>query len=382
MNWRIATMQEERLKFVLEALDSKHKQTFRHLCNKYNISPKTGYKWLNRFIRDGEKGLQDLSKAPLTNPNEIRAEVAECVISIKNEYLGWGPKKILAEIQTNFPHLSPPSEGSINHILSKNGLVKSRHYRRHVAITSPLKDCLQTNDVWMYDFKGWFKTLDGSKCEPLTITDGFSRFLLQCQHMERKRGCDVWEVLERTFHEFGLPIRMRSDNGPPFASLSVGRLSALSIKLIKAGVTPEWIEPGCPQQNGSHERFHLTLKKETSNPPALTLSLQQERFNFFKKYFNQKRYHEALGMMTPATVYKKSTRIWDGKLRSPEYSSDHEVRKVCKGGMISWKGKNFFISELLYSENIGMIEAEVCMEIHYGPIMLGKIDLSKGFKRL
>ena len=234
----------------------------------------------------------------------------------------------------------------------------------------------------MYDFKGWFNTGDGSKCEPLTITDGFSRYLLACEHMKRKREQDVWAVLESSFLEFGLPNKLRSDNGPSFASLAVGRLSGLAIKLIKIGVKPEWIEPGCPQQNGRHERFHLTLKMETAMPPAMTVSLQQEKFNQFKKYYNCKRPHEAIDQKTPISVYRSSQRVWDGKFRSPEYSDEYEVRKVVGNGRINWKGTDFFLSEMLAREYVGIKEIDVgLMGVYYGPILLGRIDLNKGFKR-
>lgn len=381
MTWRVTNMKEERHKFVLEAIESK--KTFLELCHNYNISPKTGYKWYRKFLEDGEKGLEDSSRRPKSNPTKIAINVEECIISIKKEFVRWGPKKIQAEIKEHYPNIAIPSEGSIFNILKRHDLVFSRTYRRHVAMTSPLKECLEPNDVWMYDFKGWFTTSDGKKCEPLTITDGFSRFLLACRHMTRKRTSDVWEILEVLFLEFGLPIKIRSDNGPPFASLSVGRLSPLAIKLIKVGVTPEWIEPGCPQQNGRHERFHLTLKQETAMPPALTLSLQQEKFEQFKQYYNERRPHEALGQKVPKTIYKSSPRIWDGKFRSPEYSSDCEVRKVGTAGNITWKGKAFFIGETLAKEYVALKEVELgIMEVSYGPIILGQIDLNKGFIKL
>jgi len=381
MPWRIKTMKEERQKFILEASTSQSK-TFKDLCFDYNISPKTGYKWYGRYLEQGEEGLKEISRAPKTNPLAIAIEVRECIISIKQEFGKWGAKKIRTEMQQNYPHLKVPSEGSIFNILKEKGLVKDRIYRRHVAMTAPLQECLAPNDVWMYDFKGWFKTANGAKCEPLTVTDGFSRYLLVCKHMTRKRSSDVWEVLERVFYEYGLPARIRSDNGPPFASLGVGRLSPLSIKLIKAGITPEWIEPGCPEQNGRHERFHLTLKNETALPPALTLNLQQEKFDQFKNYYNHRRYHEALGQKTPHTIYKTSTRPWNGKLKSPEYSNEFEVRKVSDPGCISWRGKDFFISESLIKEYVALKEVELgIMNVYYGPILLGKID-HKGFKRL
>jgi putative transposase len=383
MPWRVTSMIEERLKFVLEALNPQFKFTFIDLCKQYNISPRTGYKWVNRFLKEGEKGLEDSSRAPLTNPTKISKKVEDCIIYIRNLYPKWGPKKIRIEFLNNFKDLKVPSEGSIGNIISKNGLANCRFYRRHVAKTSPLAECLEPNDIWMYDFKGWFLTASGEKCEPLTITDGFSRYLFECRHMMRKRGCDVWSILERLFYEYGLPRKMRSDNGPPFASLAVGRLSALSIKLIKIGVIPEWINPGCPHENGRHERFHLTLKKETATPPALNLGLQQEKFNQFKIYYNNKRYHEALGQKIPASVYKPSTRVWDGKYKSPEYSNDYEIRKITNSGHAVWKGSAFFVSELLRGEYIGIKEIEFnLMGVYYGPILLGKFDLSKGFKRV
>lgn len=382
MVWRTVSMLDERKQFILKAINPQRNISFIALCHEYNISSKTGYKWLNRFRKDGEKGLLDSSRAPNTNRKKISLEVKKNVISIRNQYPSWGPKKIRVEMENYYSHTKTPSEGSIGAILKENNLSNQRVYRRHVAKTAPLKDCQEPNDTWCYDFKGWFRVGDGDKCEPLTITDGYSRFLLECIHLPRKRGIDVWSILEKTFHEFGLPSRIRSDNGPPFASLSIGRLSKVAIKLIKIGIIPEWIEPGCPQENGRHERFHLTLKKEVTQPPALTLSLQQEKFNQFKNYYNNTRYHEALGQKTPASIYKPSTRIWDGKFKGPEYPNEYEKRKVSASGHTVWKGKDIFISEMLQNEYVGIKEIEVgIMGIYYGPILLGKLNLSKGFKK-
>jgi transposase InsO family protein len=372
---------DERKKFVEQAL--RRRESFVDLCESFNISTKTGYKWLNRFKKDGDKGLEDLPRAPASHPNQISKEVEAVVLSIRKEFPYWGPKKIRTELINYHQELLIPSEGSIGNILHRNNLSNPRIRRRHVAQTAPLGDCSAPNDTWMYDFKGWFRTGDNQICEPLTVTDGFSRYLLHCQHMPRKRGCDVWKELELLFYKYGLPKKLRSDNGPPFASLAVGRLSSIAIKLIKIGVTPEWIEPGCPEQNGRHERFHSTLKKETASPPALTLSLQQEKFLQFKNYYNNRRYHEALGQQTPASVYTPSRPTWDGKFRIVEYPSHYEVRKVCAGGLISWKGTNFFISEMLRGEYVGLTEIEVgVMGIYFGPILLGKINMGRGFKRL
>ncbi|MDQ3141149.1 MAG: helix-turn-helix domain-containing protein [Bacteroidota bacterium] len=376
-------MIEERKKFVDEVLNPNNRTSFSEICRNYNIAPKTGYKWVNNFYEKGLEGLNDLSRTPHSNPNAISSEVKNQVIAIRHQYPKWGPKKIQAELKSLYVHLKIPSEGSIGNILSENNLSAKRLYRKHMAKTAPLVECIESNHTWMYDFKGWFLTGDKAKCEPLTITDGFSRYLILCQNMSKKGSSNVWSELEKVFYEFGLPLRMRSDNGAPFASLAVGRLSSVAIKLIKVGVIPEWIKPGCPQENGRHERFHLTLKNETAFPPALSLSLQQEKFDQFKKYYNNIRYHEALNQKKPVDIYKPSPRIWDGKFRSPEYSSEYEIRKVCAGGNISWKGTYFFISEVLKGEYVGLIEIEVgLMEIYYGPILLGMIDMNKGFKRI
>lgn len=383
MPWRIMSTVDERKKFIDEALCIHRHMSFIDLCENYNISTKTGYKWLSRFKKNGEKGLEDLSRAPFSQPTKISNEVESTVIAIRQQFSKWGPKKIRVELINHYNELPTPSEGSIGNILSRNNLSNDRIYRKHVAQTAPLGDCKEPNDTWMYDFKGWFRTGDGQKCEPLTVTDGFSRYLLHCQHKPRKRGCDVWKELEKLFYEYGLPKKIRSDNGPPFASLAVGRLSSIAIKLIKIGVTPEWIDPGCPEQNGRHERFHLTLKNEAANPPALTLSLQHEKFIQFQKYYNNRRYHEALNQQTPVSVYRPSQCTWDGKFKAIEYPSHYEIRKVCAGGLISWKGTDFFISEMLRGEHLGLTEIEMgLMGIYFGPILLGKINMSKGFKRL
>ncbi len=383
MPWRNISMFEQRKNFILAIQNPRRTVTFCQLCQEYNISTKTGYKWLHRYQKNGERGLEDLPRIPIHQPNKISLDVENCVIWIRQQYSTWGPKKIRAEIINTFSQLQPPSEASIGNILIKHALSKPRVLRRHVARTAPLAECNAPNHTWMYDFKGWFITKDGSKCEPLTITDGYSRYLIACTHMNRKRAQDVWSILEQAFHEYGLPDYIRSDNGPPFASLSLGRLSNLAIKLIKVGITPEWIEPGCPQQNGRHERFHLTLKKETAMPAALNLNLQQEKFNQFKTYFNDKRPHEALQQATPSSIYVPSQRIWDGKFRSPEYTEEYEPRKVGRSGSITWKGTDFFLSEMLEGEYVGIIELDVgLMGIYYGPILLGKIDLNKGFRRV
>lgn len=384
MTWRTLTMLDERLNFINRVFSSNNlRHTFSELCDEFGISPKTGYKWIGRFKQNGTEGLKDLSKAPHTQTCKISTLIEEEIVRVRTEFPQWGPKKIRIELIQTLNDICVPSEGSIGNILKKHSLSRPRNYRRHVAQTSPLMHCLEPNDVWMYDFKGWFKTGDDKICEPLTITDGFSRYLIKCQHMNRKRTQDVWEVLKDAFNEYGLPKKIRSDNGPPFATTGVGRLSPLAIKLIKIGVVPEWIEPGCPEQNGRHERMHLTLKNETAKPPAATLTLQIYKMEQFQKYFNFRRPHEALGQVVPAAIYIASNRKWDGKFTDVKYTPEYEVRRVCKGGSIGWKGIHYFLSESLYGELIGIKEIDIgIMGIFYGPIMLGVIDFTKGFTRL
>lgn len=380
MSWKEVKVEEQRLNFIKEYIDAK--LSFTKLCQNYNISRKTGYKWLERFMEQGEKGLKDLSRAPHSHPRELSKEVVDLIIEIKDRFSKWGAKKIHAKMQEIKPDLRLPSINGIGNVLSRFGLVVSRRYRRRVPETAPLSHCLDANNVWAYDFKGWFLTGDGSKCEPLTITDSHTRYLLKCTSLKSKTVVNVWSVFESAFHDYGLPLRVRSDNGPPFATCGAGRLSSLSVRLIKAGVIPEWITSGKPQENGRHERFHLTLKNETASPPAMTLKRQEGRFRRFQNYYNQERPHEALNQKTPASIYRPSERIWDGKLRSPEYTEDHIVRKVMKCGCIGWHGENLFISESLYGEYVGIMELEDgCFQVYYGPIELGWIDLRKKFTK-
>lgn len=379
MGWEITNVEEKRYNFILLVLDGSH--TFKDACIEHGISRRVGYKWFNRFLESGYNGLKDVSKAPLNHAHQVSHEIVQQIIDIRKEHMHWGPKKIWVELDLMNPNGKIPSESFIGNVLKKYALSAARKTRQHVAKTAPLGSCLSPNDIWMYDFKGWFLTGNGEKCEPLTITDGYSRYLLKCKSLKSKTSNVVWDALEATFHEYGLPLRLRSDNGPPFATTSVGRLSPLAIKVIKAGVTPEWIEPGKPQQNGRHERFHQTLKKETAQPPAANLEAQEKRFEEFKLYFNKRRPHEALDQMPPTRVYKPSNRLWDGKFHSPEYEKC-DVRKVQQTGNIRWKGKELFISKFLCGEPISLTEiAEDEREVKYGPIILGTI-LREEFKRI
>jgi hypothetical protein len=251
--------------------------------------------------------------------------------------------------------------------------VKRKLRRRSPPSSAPFAHCAAANDVWCIDFKGWFQTGDGARCEPLTITDAYSRYLLRCQALLRTDTAHVWPVLDAAFREFGLPRYLRSDNGSPFASRGPGGLSKFSVKLIKAGVMPERIAPGKPQQNGRHERMHLTLLQDVASPPATSMREQLERLRKFQQLYNEVRPHQALDNATPADCYQTSSRHFDGVLREPVYDDQQDVRRVRHNGEIKLHGNMIYISAALVGEPIGLAEHDGGWTVSYGPIELGTI---------
>jgi transposase InsO family protein len=344
------------------------------LCIRFGISRKTAYKWLSRFNAFGLSGLIDQSRAP-RHPNRLfNDEDIGAAIDLKLKYRTWGPKKVLAKLKRDYPKMTWPSPTRMYEIFKEHHLVSTRRLRTRVPATHPLGEVNDSNDVWVADFKGWFLTQDNKKCEPLTITDGYSRYLIKCEHLPRKTSEYVWPVFAEAFQEYGLPNRLRTDNGPPFGSVGVGRLTALSVNLIKAGVTPEWINPGHPEENGRHERFHLTLQNSTANPPAKTLQDQITRMVHFQEEYNFERPHEALNMETPSSFYRVSKKVWDGKLRSPEYDKAMLVRKVGQNGGIWLKQTEYYLGVTLIGEYVGLQEIEEGkLKVYYGPLYLGQI---------
>ena len=263
--------------------------------------------------------------------------------------------KVRAFLERQAPALDWPAASTIGLLFDREGLtVKRKLRRRSPPSSAPFAHCGAANDVWCIDFKGWFMTGDGARCEPLTLTDGHSRYLLRCQALAKCDAEHVWPVLDAAFREFGLPRRLRSDNGPPFASAGVGGLSRLSVLVVKAGVEPERIAPGKPQQNGRHERMHLTLLNDAATPPAKSLREQLNRLRAFQRVYNEERPHQALGNATPAEHYQTSPRRWDGVLREPDYPVDHEVRRVRSNGEIKWRGKLVYLNCGLAGEPIGL----------------------------
>jgi putative transposase len=372
MGWEETCAVEERMRFVVAV--QKREDSIAALCRRFGVSRRIGYKWLARFEAEGAAGLFDRSRVPLHHPQAIADSIAERCLEVRRVHPTWGPLKVRAYLKRRAPATDWPAASTIGELFDREGLtVKRKLRRRSPPSSAPFAHCEAANDVWCIDFKGWFLTGDGKRCEPLTITDAHSRYLLRCQALPRTDTEHVWPVLDAAFREFGLPRYMRSDNGSPFASSGAGGLSRLSVKLIKAGVTPERIAPGKPQQNGRHERMHLTLLQEVADPPANSLREQLKRLRNFQRLYNEERPHQALDNATPADHYQASSRRFDGILREPDYDDDLEVRRVRHNGEIKLDGNMIYISEALVGEPVALAETEDGWVVSYGPVVLGTI---------
>jgi putative transposase len=353
MPWKELSAMEQRMRFVM-AVESEE-TSIAELCRQFGISRVTGYKWIERYRAEGVRGLEDQSRAPLHHPNAVSEHALEIVMALRERYPTWGPKKLRAWLDRHEPQIKWPAESTIGEILHDFGLSRSRkRVRRPGAVLSPVVHYGQPNAVWCVDFKGRFVTGDGRRCEPLTITDGYSRYLLRCQALDTTTREKVQPYFEMTFREFGLPQAILSDNGTPFAASSYLRLSCLAVWWIKLGIKPLRTRPASPQENGRHERFHLTLKRETAMPPQATLRLQQACFERFRHYYNHERPHEALGQTPPATQYAPSSRAFSPKRTPIEYDADWTPRKVYHNGCIAWGTKLVFISETLANEYVAL----------------------------
>ena len=318
MPWLETDPVTERKRFVVEAQGGLFSHT--ELCRRHNISRRTGYKWLERYEAEGPDGLLDRSHRPHSCPHATETYVLEAAFELRRTRPRWGAAKILGRLEILHPDWSLPTPQILHRHFVRQGLVKKQRRRRtrpHPG--KPTATFEAPNSIWSADFKGHFKTRDGIYCYPLTVQDGFSRYLLACQGLSGTTYAGSRRVFTRLFQEFGLPQRIRSDNGTPFASTALGRLSRLSVWWIKLGILPDLIEPASPHQNGRHERMHKDLKAEATIPPAGNRCAQQRRFNAFRADFNEVRPHEAHGQRPPASVYEPSTRPLPAKLHLPDY---------------------------------------------------------------
>ena len=374
MPWKETSTLEQRKKLI--ARWQAGEETVAELCREYEISRQTGYKWIQRFERGGESGLEELSRAPHKAARAIAERVAERIVCVRREHPRWGTRKILGYLEHKSTAVSWPAPSSVGALLKREGLVVGRRKRLRVpSYSAPLAHADVPNRVWCADFKGWFVCADGRRCDPLTCSDACSRFLLRCRHVLKTDGVHVHSVFEAIFREYGLPEAIRTDNGAPFASKAPGGLSRLSMWWLRLGIRHERIEPGCSQQNGRHERMHQTLKQETAAPPRANLRRQQEAFRAFEREYNYERPHEALGNRTPAEVYAPSPRAYPSRLPELEYPVGAHLRWVSQQGSVKWKSQRTFISEVLGRQAVGLIEIEEDLfEVYYGPVFLGWLD--------
>ena len=372
--WKETSVEAERVRFIERVMAGE--ESIAELCRQWAISRKTGYKLIKRYGASGEDGLRDRSRAPHHHPNATTGAVSARIIEAKRAHLTWGPKKIVAWLWHQEPDSPWPSPSTAGEILDRAGLVQHRRRRRRAASWGePFAHATQPNDVWAIDLKGWFRTGDGMRVDPLTAQDALSRYLLVCHGLSRPIGPEVKHVLERAFREYGLPRVIRTDNGPPFASVGLGSLTPLSVWWVKLGIVPERIEPGHPEQNGRLERLHRTLKAETAAPPRANRSGQRRAFDGFRHDYNVERPHEALGQRPPVRLYTPSLRPYPSRVTSPEYGAEVTVRRVRHNGAIKWNGGHLYVSESLAGEPVGLVQrTEHAWELRFGPLLIGILD--------
>ena len=373
MVWKEASVMDERSRFCLEFERGHVSMT--ELCRVFGISRPTGYKWLGRFEAGGVAALADRSRARRTQPHAYPASVRALVIQSRKRHPTWGAAKLRVVLARSHPDLQLPSVTTMETILRDARLTRPRRRRSrrlHGAFGEPGCDD-RPNGVWAVDYKGQFRLGDGSYCYPLTVTDSASRYLLGCVALTSTRYAPARQAFERLFAEYGVPEKIRSDNGSPFASTGVARLSRLSVYWMTLGIDPHRIRPGKPQDNGRHERMHRTLKAETTRPPATTRPGQQRRFNRFRREYNEVRPHEGLGMQCPADVYEPSTAAAMPRLYV--YPGHWEQRLVSMNGQISWKKTLVFISESLAGQQVGLVEVDDGIwKVCFRHITLGRLN--------
>jgi putative transposase len=378
MPWKERDVKNLRLEFVLRALSEG--TSFGALCREYGIEPKTGYKWKQRFLREGAAGLEDRSRRPKSSPGQLDERVVCEIVRLKQAHPGWGPRKLRAVYARRQEGRVVPSESSFKRVLEKAGLVKKRRRRKAVSNgrLEQRRQSREPNDIWTVDFKGWWHTSEGDRCEPLTVRDDYSRYVLGARVPADGRTETIRAELERLFEMYGLPRMIRSDNGSPFASVQAPLgLSRLSVWWLALGIDVDRIEPGCPSQNGRHERMHRDLAAEVEGRVSGGLRAQQAALEVWRQSFNEERPHEALGMRCPAELYRKSERAYTGTPERLEYDRGYLSRRVQVTGKMRFRGAMIGISRALSGWEVGLkpIDDET-WSVHFGHLCLGQIDLS------
>lgn len=378
MPWKETSAMDQKVQLIGDWIKDDFSIT--ELSELYNVSRPTIYKWISRYEEHGIDGLEELSRKPLCRPNETSLAIVNKIIEMKSLHQRFGPKKIIARLRMLHPETPWPAVSTAGEILKKQGLVQpNKKKRRTPPYTEPFIGCDKPNAAWSADFKGHFHTGDGKLCHPLTISDNCSRFLLQCRGLRLPTHDQTQPWFEWTFREYGLPDAIRTDNGPPFASLSLGGLSRLSVWFIKLGILPERIDSGHPEQNPHHERMHRTLKEAVAIPPKSNIYKQQQAFENFKYEFNNDRPHEALDQKLPASVYRPSNRSYPLRVPDVEYDGDVAVKRIKRSGEMYWKGKWIYVSQVLANEPIALQQVDDYLwEVRFGFFPIGMLNELKG----
>lgn len=374
MPWRERSSVDLRVQFISEYRSGLWSMT--ELTAQYGISRKTGYKWVERSESGGVAALLDQSRRPQTQPTATDRRLVDALVAVRRRHPRWGAKKLLVLARRQDPGAAWPSRSTVCDLLRREGLIVPRPRRPRVPHGShALSPIVGPNDTWTTDFKGEFRTGDRRYCYPLTLRDGFSRYVLRCDALLSRSYTLTRRGFERSFAEFGLPLRIRSDNGGPFAGPGLGRLSRLNVWWMRLGIIPERIGLGRPEQNGSHEQFHRVLKAETTRPPSATARGQQCRFRAFCREYNDVRPHESLQDQPPARHYHASARRLPARLPPLVYPGHVEVRLVSSAGCISWRGTPIFLTEVLEGEHVAFEEvADGLWTLSFASMILGRFD--------
>jgi putative transposase len=374
MPWRATDAQREKVRFV--SMVEEGAFSVREVCERFGISRQTGHTLLLRWREEGIEGLKTRSRAPKHSPQRMLREVEQLLVEERRAHPRWGPRKILAYLRDRHPDVVLPAASTVGDLYRRHGLIEPRKRQRRWA--HPGRASVEVrgpNDLWTADYKGEFRTRDGKRCYPLTVADASSRYLLACRGLESTAAGPAREVFERIFREHGLPKAIRTDNGPPFATKAIAGLSRLNIWWTKLGLGHDRTDLGRPDQNGSHERMHRTLKDETVWPPAEDMAEQQVRFDRFDAAFNEERPHEALGQKTPASLYENSPRAMPEVLPAPEYGVHCVVRRIRGNGILYFRDQQHFLSELLIGEDVALEEiADGVWSISFYGLLLGRLD--------
>jgi len=368
---------DQRLQF-LSSYQQKE-MSISDLCREFGVSRPTGYRWINRYKEVGPEGLLDRSRKPHGCSHATSEATENAILALRSKHPSWGARKLKARLEKVQPRVHWPAASTFGNILHRAGLTNPKQKKRRTTPCSePFSEVTAPNQLWCMDFKGYFSTGDGTRCDPFTITDAHSRYLIRCQTVSRMDLSQVVAVCEAAMREYGMPARIRTDNGAPFAGTGLLGLSKLSLSWTKMGIVHERIQPGRPQQNGRHERMHRTLKEDTTKPPALTLRLQQKKFDRFRQIFNHERPHEGLNNETPASLYQRSSIMFPRVLTPFTYPRGFQTRRVNTSGDISWHKDRVFISQVFSFEDLGFEEMdEEIFRVYFREIELGELDVTE-----